>query len=124
MIRESFIIKNELKDALSDLELAILYILGKKGKSISKDIHQALKRNKKIVSPTTVSVFLDRLHKKGLTEREIENCRGGYRYAYVLKISPEKFEKRVLEKSVNKLIQKFGSTAIAYFNERFGEKSD
>ena len=122
MSKEVAFIREELHNSLSELEVEILTIL-KTNQARSSEIFTVLKKQKRRgIAPTTVTVMLDRLHTKGLTEREIESCRGGYRYIYRLNENPEHYHKKLVEKSVDKLIKKFGSTAIAYFNERFKEK--
>ncbi len=115
-------IRPELQKSLNELEREILGTLSHNTKARSKEIHQILIKKGYRVAPTSVTVLLDRLYKAKATDREIESCRGGYRYIYSLKKSSKDFEKKLVENSVNKLIEKFGSTAVAYFNERFGEK--
>ena len=105
---------------LSPSESDILRVLWKKRKSKVRDIHQSLKRNK--IALTSVAVLLDRLYKKGLVQRKIEYGRGGFHYIYSTVYSESGFKRSIVEKTVNNLIDSFGSVAVNYFNEKFGRR--
>ena len=46
----------------------------------------------------------------------------GIRYIYFPKKNKEQFERSIVEGTVEKLIQKFGNTAVSYFDERFSKR--
>ena len=104
---------------LSPLEGDVLKILWPSQKMRVREIHDKLKRK---VALSSVAVILDRLHDKHIVAREIETARGGVRYVYYPTKDRKAFEKSVVEKTVNKLIDTFGPTAVSYFNERFKPK--
>lgn len=105
---------------LSPLEMDVLNIIWQcNGGMRVRDIHSSLKRK---VALTSVAVILDRLHEKKLVNRKIETGRGGEHYIYLCKVSQKDFEKDVIEKTVDKLIENYGPTAMNYFNERFRRK--
>jgi len=106
---------------LSPLEKDIISEMERGKKFSAADIYRTLSKKRK-VAQSSVSVLLDRLFKKGLLQRETETARGGIRFLYTLDINREKYERRVVENTVNVLVQKFGSNAIAYFNESFNKK--
>ena len=106
--------------ALSPLEKEIITRLQPQRRYGATEIYTALKKKKK-VAQSSVSVILDRLYQKGLLRRETETARGGIRFLYALEANQEKFERSVVESTVNQLVRKFGSKAIAYFNESFKE---
>ena len=106
---------------LGPLEEDILTALWNKGKSHSKELYTQLRKKRK-VAHTSVAVMLDRLHEKKLVAREIQSCRGGYRYIYTPASSREDFRHAAMQNAVDKLIDTFGNTAVAYFNERFGKR--
>src|SRR3989344_4694122 len=108
-------------DLLSPLEKDVLKVLWPDKSLKVRNIYTTLK-NKRKVALSSVAVILDRLHEKGIVSRKVETGRGGIRYIYHPKQCKEEFEKSVVETTVNKLIQKFGSTAVSYFNERFSKK--
>ncbi len=110
--------KSGVKSLLSPLECDVLEILWKKEQSRVRELHKILKRRRK-VALTSVAVILDRLHKKGIVERKVEVGRGGAHYIYFPKFSKATLEQSIIEKTVNKLIDDFGSAAVTYFNERF-----
>ncbi len=114
-------IRQELKAALSPLEALVLEALAGGQGLRTKDVYKLVKRKRK-VALTSVAVMLDRLYSKGLVDRKVESCRGGHRYIYCASANTEKFEEKMLGSAVNKLIERFGSVAVSYFNERFGGK--
>lgn len=113
--------KKGLETLLSPLECDILEVLWKKKDAKVRDIYKIVRKKRK-VALTSIAVILDRLHKRNLVARKIESGRGGYHYIYVAKISRNDFEHSIVERTVNKLIECFGPTAVNYFNERFKKK--
>lgn len=113
--------KKGINTLLSPLETDTLLLLWKFENVKVKDLHNILKKDRK-VALTSVAVILDRLYQKGIVSREIEKGRGGGHYIYSAKTSKEEFEETVVDSAVNKLINNFGSTAVNYFNKRFGSK--
>lgn len=103
---------------LSPLEADVLKVLWPNKKLKVRQIFEILKSQRK-VALTSVAVILDRLYEKNIVDREVETGRGGLRYLYFPKKNKKQFEKSIVEGAVNKLIDKFGKTAINYFNERF-----
>lgn len=113
--------KKGLETLLSPLECEILEVLWKKEDAKVRDIYKVVKKKRK-VALTSIAVILDRLHKRNLVVRKIESGRGGYHYIYTPKISRNDFENSIVERTVDKLIECFGPTAVNYFNERFKKK--
>ena len=113
--------KKGINTLLSPLETDTLMLLWKMDQSKVKDLHIVLKKDKN-VALTSVAVILDRLHQKGIVDRTIEKGRGGGHYIYSAKSSKEEFEESIVDSTVNKLINNFGSTAVNYFNKRFSKK--
>lgn len=107
-------------EKLSPLETDIICILWQGSRMYVREVFSELKGRRK-VALTSIAVNLDRLHKKGLVSREIEASRGGFRYLYFPAKDKKEFEKAVIDNVVNKLIDKFGRTAVSYFNERFSK---
>lgn len=107
-------------EKLSPLENDIIAILWHCEKMYVRDIYNRLKGKRK-VALTSIAVNLDRLHKKGVVERKVEAGRGGFRYLYFPAKNQKEFERVVIDNVVNKLIDRFGKTAVSYFNERFSK---
>ena len=114
--------KKGIGSVLSPLECDVLDILWKCNNCRVQEIHKTLKNNKKKVALTSVAVILDRLHKKGIVTRKIEKGLGGGHYIYSVKESRKDFEESVVEQTVNKLMNTFGSVAANYFYKRFSEE--
>lgn len=106
---------------LSPLETDTLHILWKLETARTREVHRLLKRRRK-VALTSVAVTLDRLHRKDIVIRTIENGRGGGHYIYSPKTSRQDFEESVVDNAVNKLINNFGPVAANYFYKRFSKK--
>jgi len=114
-------LKSEYGSLLSSLEADVLNILWPHNKMKVRDIYDSLKTKRK-VALSSVAVILDRLHERGIVERNVEKARGGLRYTYFPKKDKKQFEQSVVENVVDKLIDRFGSTAVNYFNERFKKR--
>ncbi len=114
-------ISDALKSSLSPLELDALKILLPDRRLDSREIFNKLKTRRK-VAHSSVAVILDRLHKKGLLERDEETCRGGYRYIYRPVKNRKQYEKSLVDSAVEKLIKKYGEVALTYFDERFAKR--
>lgn len=106
--------------SLSPLESKVLAKLNELGEGGTRDIYLGLKDKKKFAL-TSVAVILNRLYEKGLVSREVKTCRGGIKYLYSVKKDRGEFERSVIDSVVNKLINRFGNSAISYFNERFSK---
>ncbi len=106
---------------LSPLENDVLRVLWKQEDVRVRDIYNVLRKRRK-VALTSVAVILDRLHKKGIVKRRVQSGLGGYHYIYSSKADEALFAESVIDKTVNKLIDNYGSVAVTYFNERFKKK--
>ena len=106
---------------LSPLENDVIRLLWKQEDARVRDIYNVLRKRRK-VALTSVAVILDRLHKKGIVKRRVESGLGGYHYIYSSKADEALFAESVIDKTVNKLIDNYGSVAVTYFNERFKKK--
>ena len=118
---KAIMLPDDIVKTLSPLEKDILGEMDEGKEFSAAEIYRTLSQKRK-VAQSSISVLLDRLFKKGLLQRETETARGGIRFLYTLDVNREKYERKVVENTVNALIQKFGSHAIAYFNESFDKK--
>ncbi|MBI2672886.1 BlaI/MecI/CopY family transcriptional regulator [Candidatus Woesearchaeota archaeon] len=107
---------------LSPLEEDLLQLLWPDKSMKVKELYDILKKQKKKAALSSVAVILDRLYQKKVVDRKIETAPGGVRYIYYPKKNQKQFEASVVENAVNTLINKFGSTAVNYFNERFSKR--
>lgn len=113
--------KKGMRTLLSPLETEALVLLWKLEKSRVREIHKLLRKRRK-VALTSVAVILDRLHQKGIVGRTVESGLGGGHYIYYPKGSRQQFEESVVENTVNKLINNFGTVAANYFYKRFSKR--
>lgn len=113
--------KKGVQSFLSPLETDTLLILWKLEKARTREVYRLLKRKRK-VALTSIAVTLDRLHKKGIVLRTIEDGRGGGHYIYYPKETRQEFEESIVDNAVNKLINNFGPVAANYFYKRFSRK--
>lgn len=107
---------------LSPLEKEIMGMLWLNTELRVRDIYDRLRRKHVSIALTSIAVMLDRLHKSGLVERQVEQCRGGLRYLYKAKVSKEETDRLILKSTVDGIMKRFGPIAASYFNERFGKK--
>ena len=105
---------------LSPLESAVINELLSKKELTTREIFGLLKRKKRNAALTSIAVTLDRLKSKGLVNRRVETCRGGLRYVYKVRGDKEDVYRLLLNRTVDKMMKKFGPVAASYFNEKFG----
>lgn len=117
---KSTFIGKDIIHSLSPLEKDIINLMKPNKKYRTRNIN-ALVNDK--ASKSSVSVILDRLYKKGLVKRNVENARGGIRFIYTLEKNKERFEKSIVDNLVNLIVNKFGSKAVIYFNESLKKRS-
>ncbi len=113
----------DFESLLSPLEGDVLKVLWPDRRMRVRHIYEKLKPSRD-VALSSVAVILDRLFEKGVVDREIETGRGGIRYVYYPLKDRKEFEKSVIETTVNSLIDRFGSTAVTYFNGRFNDETE
>ena len=111
----------EFDTILSPLEADVLRVIWPGRRMKVRGIYSILIPNRK-VALSSVAVILDRLYERNIVDREVETGRGGIHYIYFPKKNKKEFEKSVIETAVNSLIDKFGNTAVTYFDERFSNK--
>ncbi|MDP3727891.1 MAG: BlaI/MecI/CopY family transcriptional regulator [bacterium] len=110
----------KFKSVLSPLEYGALQLLWKYKKMRVREICEHLQSSRD-VAVSSVAVILDRLHEKGVVGRDVETGKGGLRYIYYPLKDQKQFETSIIEMSVNSLIEKFGKSAVSYFNQRFSK---
>ncbi len=115
------LLTSEAIKALSPLEADIVRAMQPAGKYSAAEIYTNISSRQK-VAHSSISVLLDRLYKRGVVSRETKTARGGIRFIYSLETNKERYEKSVVDNTVNLLIKRFGAKAIAYFNESLKTK--
>lgn len=110
-----------IKSELGPLELAIMQLMWKNQSSTVREIYEELikQRNIKI---TTVSTTMNRLHEKGLLNREMRTGKGGIFYIYKVKTTKEGFERKTSKTLADQLFQTLGSSATLRIIEELSKK--
>ncbi|WP_202320643.1 BlaI/MecI/CopY family transcriptional regulator [Archaeoglobus neptunius] len=67
---------------------------------------------------SSVAATLDRLVASGYALRKREKKDGRYRFLYYPTVSPKEAEKRVVEKILDTLMEKFGDLVIDYYHKK------
>ncbi|HEY4675434.1 MAG TPA: BlaI/MecI/CopY family transcriptional regulator [Candidatus Bathyarchaeia archaeon] len=104
--------EKDLAKVLGDLESAIMQTLWRLKAGDVKKIHKEVSQTHK-VAITTVATVLDRLHDKGLAERELKKGKGLY-YEYRPSLTQTQFKKTVVKSVFTGLFETFGDSAISY----------
>lgn len=104
--------ERNLTKVLGDLESLVMESLWRLKSANVKRIHREINQKHK-VAVTTVATVLDRLHTKGLVERELKKGKGLY-YEYRPSLTQTQFEKDVVKSVLKGLFETFGDVAIAY----------
>lgn len=110
--------KEDLAKVLGDLEANIMKTVWTIQAGDVKTIHEHLNRERK-AAVTTVATVLDRLHSKGLVERELVK-EGGIRYVYSPAMTRNQFDSTVVRNVLRGLFESFGESVISYLVESSG----
>lgn len=101
---------------LGSLEREIMEIVWRDGEVDARHVQEVIKEHREIAY-TTVNTVLSRLVDKGLLETRKMKSRGGFKYIYSATDSKEKYEEKVIDRTVNKLLKSFGGATIKYFSK-------
>ncbi|MEK6954389.1 MAG: BlaI/MecI/CopY family transcriptional regulator [Candidatus Micrarchaeota archaeon] len=101
---------------MAPLESDMLNKLWEGGEMTVRDLHGKMRGK---CALTSVAVSLDRLYQKKLVSRKIIKGKGGIHYIYSARLTKGEFEKSVVQQAVDRLIERFGPSAVSYFNEKY-----
>lgn len=101
-----------MNKSISELEQQTMNIVWELKKCSIRDVFSKLNGKKKLAY-TTVATLLQRLHEKGLVNRNDDNLT----LLYSPKISKESYSKKMAKLLTNSFFKSFGDTAIASFAE-------
>ncbi|MCJ7732524.1 BlaI/MecI/CopY family transcriptional regulator [Candidatus Bathyarchaeota archaeon] len=110
--------KEDLSKVLGDLEADIMKTIWTIQTGDVKTIHKHLNMERK-AAVTTVATVLDRLHAKGLVQRELVK-EGGIRYVYSPAMTRTQFDSPVVRNVFKGLLESFGESAISYLVQSTG----
>jgi predicted transcriptional regulator len=109
--------KKGLNSLIGKLESDIMCILWNKEKATCREVFNLVKK-KNNIAYTTITVTMDRMHSKGLIEREIHKGKGGLLYTYSPKYTKEELSEEVSDKFVSFLKSTFGKPSVAYLRKK------
>ncbi|MBE0633422.1 BlaI/MecI/CopY family transcriptional regulator [Candidatus Bathyarchaeota archaeon] len=110
--------KEDLSKVLGDLEADIMKTIWTIQTGDVKTIHKHLNMERK-AAVTTVATVLDRLHAKGLVQRDLVK-EGGIRYVYSPAMTRTQFDSTVVRNVFKGLLESFGESAISYLVQSTG----
>ncbi|HLE75407.1 MAG TPA: BlaI/MecI/CopY family transcriptional regulator [Candidatus Bathyarchaeia archaeon] len=115
----------KLEALLGPLEASIIETIwcSKKRPLTVREVHETLKKDKKIAY-TTVMSTMDRLHNKGLLDRRIEKGKGGMYYVYWPKLEEQNFKESAVREIIDSLIENFGDIVTNCLVEKTAIKND
>ncbi|MFC1803554.1 BlaI/MecI/CopY family transcriptional regulator [Thermoproteota archaeon] len=110
--------KQDLSKVLGELEANIMKTIWTINGGDVKTIHKYLNQERK-AAITTVATVLDRLHGKGLVQRELIK-EGGVRYIYSPAMTRNQFDSTVVRNVFKGLFESFSESAISYLVQSTG----
>lgn len=110
--------KEGLTKVLGDLEADVMRTVWRLETANVKEIHREVNLERK-AAITTVATVLDRLHEKGLVERELIKT-GTIHYVYKPALTQGEFETTVVRNVFKGLFETFGESAISYLIQNSG----
>ncbi len=110
--------KQDLSKVLGDLEADIMKTIWTIQSGDVKTMHRELNKERK-AAVTTVATVLDRLHGKGLVQRELVKG-AGVRYVYSPAMTRTQFDSTVVRNVFKGLFESFGESAISYLAQTTG----
>lgn len=102
---------------LSPLESEVMGIMWREKRATARTVYTRLK-SKHSINRSTVNVILGSLRKRGLLTSSVSKGRGGLKYVYKVKISRGKFEREVVGKVLDSLLDSYGRTSKKLMKEK------
>lgn len=92
-------------------------IMWREKRATARTVYTRLK-SKHSINRSTVNVILGSLRKRGLLTSSVSKGRGGLKYVYKVKISRGKFEREVVGKVLDSLLESYGGTSKKLMKEK------
>ncbi len=105
---------------LSQLESEVMTIMWREKRATARTVHTLLK-SKHSVNRSRINATMNSLCKRGLLKSSVRKGRGGLRYVYKVKISRKKFERAVVGKVLDSLLESFEKTSKKLIQEKLGK---
>jgi predicted transcriptional regulator len=106
-----------LRTVLSPLESEVMGIMWREKSATARTIYTLLKSRHSINRPTVTSA-MNSLCKRGLLKKTISKGKGGLRYVFKVQVSRRKFEREVVGKVIDSLLESYKNTAKKQMREK------
>lgn len=113
--------KQGVQTVLSPLESEVMEIMWREKRATVRTVHTRLK-SKHSINRSNVNATMASLRKRGLLTSSVSKGRGGLKYIYKVKISRKRFEREVVGKVLDSLLESFGKSSKRLMPEKLGEK--
>ena len=115
----------ELEAFLGPLEASVIGTIwcSQKRPVTVREIREVLQK-KKPIAYTTVMNAMDRLHEKGLLDRNLEKGKGGVYFVYWPKLDEQNFKETAVRKVLNSLMDNFGNIVTGCLIENAADNKE
>ena len=113
--------KQGVQTVLSPLESEVMGIMWREKRATVRTVHTRLK-SKRPINRSKVNAVMSSLRKRGLLASSVSKGRGGLKYVYKVKVSRKRFEREVVGKVVDSLLESYGKTSKKLMREDMREK--
>lgn len=102
---------------MSPLESEVMDIMWREKRATARTIYTRLE-SKHHINRSTINVVMGSLRKRGILTSSVSKGRGGLKYIYKVKICRRKFEREVVGKVLDSLLESFGKTSKKLMREK------
>lgn len=113
--------KQGVQTVLSQLESEVMNIMWREKRATVRTVHTRLK-SKHSINRSKVNAVMSSLHKRCLLTSSVSKGRGGLKYIYKVKISRKRFEREVVGKVLDSLLESYGKTSKKLMREKLERK--
>ena len=106
-----------LQTILSPFESEVMEIMWREKSATARTVYTLLKAKHSVNRPT-VTAAMSSLCKRGLLKKTISKGRGGLRYVFKVQISRRRFEREVVGKVIDSLLESYKKTAKKQMREK------
>lgn len=109
--------KKGLQTVLSPLESEVMEIMWREKCATTRTVYTRLK-GRHSVNRSTVNVVMGSLCKRGFLSSRVSKGRGGLKYIYKVRFSRARFEREVVDKVLDSLLDSFERTTRKQMKEK------
>ena len=110
-------LKQGAQTVLSPLESEVMEVMWKEKKATARFMYNRLKM-KHSINRSTVNATMNALCKRGLLGTKLSKGKGGLKYIYHIRCSRGKFEREVVDKVLDSLLESYKRTAQKRVREK------